>query len=180
MGQSCCGGSGGSTKVEREEALKKKIDAVFDSIDSSHDGKVDTNEVIAAWKNLHPEADQDLAEENAKKMIKEFDTDGDGTISKKEFEDMMKDTMNDNKDHTNDLAGLAVGTGAMLFKVVAIPADAVAKAAEYGKDGVTSLGSIFGLVESTEKKTEEPAPEGAAESKADKQDTGDEAVAESE
>lgn len=65
--------------------MQREIDILFQQFDINNDGKVSADELMIAMRGLK----QVINIEQAQQMIRQVDVDGDGSINRKEFSDLM-------------------------------------------------------------------------------------------
>lgn len=80
--------------VQSENKILAKTKAAFDAVDTSGDGVIDRNELMAMLKKCGKSAN----EEDVTAAFKEFDQDNDGKISYKEFKDWYRNAMINKED----------------------------------------------------------------------------------
>jgi Ca2+-binding EF-hand superfamily protein len=67
------------------------LEVLFEDFDKDSSGSIDAKEIITSMRGLG----LDLDLKDAQEMIKQFDTDGNGVISKPEFKKLMLPKVNE-------------------------------------------------------------------------------------
>ncbi|MCC7396028.1 MAG: EF-hand domain-containing protein [Planctomycetes bacterium] len=70
---------------QREAALTRQLEALFDWFDQDHDGRVTQGEFTPWWAARHPQLPPDEAAAGARTELQRFDADHDGIVSKAEY-----------------------------------------------------------------------------------------------